>query len=102
MAILFLMGACLVGLAQANISVILQSCAPQRDVGMWTGFENFFGNLAGVVAPLAIGFMIKRTGSYVPGFMVGSIVLVVGLLAYWFIVGELESPDADNTRKQHA
>jgi MFS family permease len=102
MAILFLMGACLVGLAQANISVILQSCAPQRDVGMWTGFENFFGNLAGVVAPLAIGFMIKRTGSYVPGFMVGSIVLVVGLLAYWFIVGELELPDADNTRKQHA
>ena len=92
-AIGFLLAACLVGLSQANISVILQSCAPQRDVGIWTGFENFFGNLAGIVAPLAIGFLIKQTGSYVPGFMLGSIVLVVGLLAYWFIVGELKSPD---------
>jgi len=93
-AIGFLMAACLVGLAQANISVILQSCAPQQDVGIWTGFQNFFGNLAGVVAPLAIGFMIKQTGSYVPGFMVGSIVLVVGLLAYWFVVGDLKTQEA--------
>lgn len=93
MAIWFLMGACLVGLAQANISVILQSCAPTRDVGVWTGFENFAGNLAGVVAPLAIGLMIKWTGSYVPGFMAGSIVLVAGLLAYWFIVGDLKSQE---------
>ena len=94
MAIWFLMGACLVGLSQANISVILQSCAPHREIGVWTGFENFAGNFAGVVAPLAIGFMIKQTGSYVPGFMVASIVLVVGLLAYWFIVGDLNTQEA--------
>ena len=71
---------------------ILQSCAPFEKVGIWTGAENFAGNLAGIVAPLAVGLLIKRSGSYVPGFELGAIVLLVGLLAYWFIVGELK-PD---------
>jgi len=34
--------------------------------------------------------LIKRNGSYVPGFELGVIVLLLGLLAYWFIVGELK------------
>ncbi len=88
-AIGLLIGGCLVGLSTGNLLVILQCCAPAEQVGVWTGAENFAGNLAGVIAPLAIGFLIQRTGSYVPGFGLGSIVLLTGLLAYWFIVGEL-------------
>jgi ACS family D-galactonate transporter-like MFS transporter len=61
-------------------------------VGIWTGAENFAGNLAGIVAPLAVGLLIKRSGSYIPGFELGAIILFVGLLAYWFIVGELKPP----------
>jgi MFS family permease len=91
LAVGLLMGACLVGLATANLLVILQCCAPPEDVGIWTGTENFAGNLAGVIAPLAIGILIKWSGSYVPGFTLGSIVLLAGLLAYWLIVGELKS-----------
>ena len=89
-----LMGACLVGLATGNLIAILQSCAPPEAVGIWTGAENFAGNLAGVVAPLAIGFLIKATGSYIPGFALGSIVLFAGIFAYWFIVGRLTPPAA--------
>jgi ACS family D-galactonate transporter-like MFS transporter len=58
-------------------------------VGIWTGFENFAGNIAGVLAPLATGFLIARTGTYLPGFVLAAGVLVSGLFAYWFIVGEL-------------
>lgn len=90
MAIGCLIGASLVGLATGNLLVILQCCAPFERVGIWTGAENFAGNLAGIVAPLAVGFLIKRNGSYVPGFELGVIVLLTGLLAYWFIVGELK------------
>src|ERR1700720_1694878 len=92
MAIGLLIGASLVGLATGNLLTILQCCAPFEKVGIWTGAENFAGNLAGIVAPLAVGLLIKRNGSYVPGFELGVIVLLVGLLAYWFIVGELK-PD---------
>ena len=92
MAIGLLMGASLVGLSTGNLLAILQCCAPLEMVGIWTGAENFAGNLAGIIAPLAVGVLIRRSGSYVPGFELASIVLLVGLLAYWFVVGELR-PD---------
>lgn len=89
-AIGLVMAACLVGLSTGNLITILQSCAPTEAVGIWTGAENFAGNLAGIIAPLAVGFLIKSSGSYAPGFELASIVLLVGLLAYWFVVGELK------------
>jgi dipeptide/tripeptide permease len=89
--VILVIGASLVGLATGNLLVILQCCAPHEDVGLWTGIENFFGNIGGVLAPLATGFLIARTGSYAPGFALAAITLVAGLLCYWFIVGDLKS-----------
>jgi MFS transporter, ACS family, D-galactonate transporter len=90
-AIWLVAGASLVGLATGNLFVILQSCAPPEEVGIWTGFENFAGNLGGIIAPLATGLLILRTGSYFPGFALAAGVLVTGLLAYWCVVGELKA-----------
>jgi MFS family permease len=90
MAIVLLIAASLVGLATGNLLAILQSCAPSEAVGIWTGAENFAGNLAGIIAPLAVGFLITSFGSYVPGFQLASIILLAGLLAYWFVVGDLK------------
>jgi ACS family D-galactonate transporter-like MFS transporter len=90
-AIGLLIGACLVGLATGNLLAILQSCAPAEGVGVWTGAENFAGNLAGIIAPLAVAFLITSFGSYVPGFELASFILFAGVLAYWFVVGELKS-----------
>ena len=90
LAIGLLIAASLVGLATGNLLAILQSCARSEVVGIWTGAENFAGNLAGIVAPLAVGFMISSRGSYVPGFQLASVILLVGLFAYWFIVGDLK------------
>jgi MFS transporter, ACS family, D-galactonate transporter len=90
-AIILVIGGSLVGLATGNLIVILQSCAPSDQVGVWTGWENFAGNVGGVVAPLATGFLIARTGSYAPGFALAAGVLLAGLVSYWFIVGRLRS-----------
>jgi MFS transporter, ACS family, D-galactonate transporter len=89
-AVAFLSLASLVGLATGNLLTILQSCAPAEQVGIWTGAENFAGNLAGIIAPLAVGFLITSSGSYVPGFELASVVLLLGVLAYWFVVGDLK------------
>ena len=91
-AVILVIGACLVGLATGNLIVILQCCAPQEEVGLWTGFENFAGNIGGVLAPLVTGFLIARTGSYAPGFALAAVTLLTGLLCYWFIVGKLLPP----------
>lgn len=63
--------------------------APTDDVGIWAGFENFAGNMGGVLAPIATGFLIARTGTYLPGFALAAGPLVAGLIAYWSIVGDL-------------
>lgn len=97
LAIALLMGACLVGLATGNLIVILQCCAPPEHVGIWTGTENFAGNLAGIVAPLVVGLLITSSGSYVPGFTVGAIILVIGMLGYGLVVGELKSAERSGT-----
>jgi MFS transporter, ACS family, D-galactonate transporter len=89
-AIWLLIAASLVGLATGNLLAILQSCAPAEAVGIWTGAENFAGNLAGIIAPLAVGFLITSFGSYVPGFELASIVLFAGVLAYWLVIGDLK------------
>lgn len=89
-ALALIIGGSLVGLATGNLLVILQCCAPHEEIGVWTGFENFAGNLSGIVAPLATGFLIARTGSFLPGFILGPGILITGVLAYWLVVGKLE------------
>jgi len=97
-AILLIMGGSLVGLATGNLFAILQSCAPPEEVGLWTGFENFAGNVGGIIAPAATGLLIARTGSYLPGFALAALVLLTGLLAYWFVVGKLKSQHVVSSR----
>lgn len=87
-AVLFIGGASLVGLATGNILALLQRVAPPNEVGLWTGILNFAGNLSGIVAPVVTGLLIAHTGSYYPGFIVAVVVLIAGLPAYWWIVGD--------------
>jgi len=101
-AIALIIGGSLVGLATGNLLVILQLCAPPDQVGLWTGVENFVGNIAGILAPLVTGFLISRTGSYSPGFALAAIILVAGLAAYWFIVGELREPSQQPSQQPAA
>jgi MFS transporter, ACS family, D-galactonate transporter len=93
-AIVLVAGASLVGLAAGNLLVILQGCAPSEEIGAWTGMENFVGNLGGISA-LVTGLLISRTGSYLPGFVVAVVILLAGLLSYWFIVGQLSPVGAN-------
>lgn len=95
-AIPLIFGSACVGLSTGNLLAILQCCAPPDKVGIWTGVKNYSGNLGGILAPLLMGVLISRTGSYVPGFAVGAILLVAGLLPYWLIVGELK-PSGNTT-----
>lgn len=92
-SVILLAGGSLVGMSSPNILVVFQTCAPRDEVGMWMGFGNFIGNIGGVLSPLLTGILISRTGSFVPGFALAPAILVAGLLAFWFIVGELKPPN---------
>ena len=90
LAVALVAGASLVGLTPANSPVILQACAPADEVGRWSGFQNFTGNIGGT--PAATGPLIRLRGSYLPGFTLAVGVLLGGIFAYCFIVGEKIPP----------
>jgi len=62
LALALIAASSLIGLSTTNVTVILQGCAPPRQVGAWAGVENFVGNLGGVIAPVSMGALIARTG----------------------------------------
>lgn len=99
-AVTLILGGSLVGLSTGNLIVILQCCAPRDQVGLWTGFENLFGNIAGILAPLVTGILIQLTGSYSPGFELAAFVLLAGLASYWLLVGKLERSWGNATEKE--
>jgi ACS family D-galactonate transporter-like MFS transporter len=95
-AVGLIIGGCLVGLATGNLLVILQSCAPPGEIGLWTGIYNFVGNVAGILSPLITGALIAKTGSYAPPFILAATLIAVGPLAFWFIVGGLSGLDRES------
>jgi ACS family D-galactonate transporter-like MFS transporter len=96
-AVILIIFGCLVGLSTGNLLVVLQSCAPRDQVGLWTGVYNFVGNIAGILSPLITGFLIAKTGSYAPPFMLSAGLIALGPLALWFITGELKAVDNERT-----
>lgn len=78
------------GLFSANLWAITQTLAGPRAAGKWTGIQNGFGNLSGVVAPWLTGWVVQRTGHFFPAFFVASAIALVGAAAYVFGIGPIE------------
>ncbi|MEO7192763.1 MAG: MFS transporter [Vicinamibacterales bacterium] len=98
-AVALIIGGCLVGLATANMLVLLQSAAPPTKIGLWTGIYNFIGNIAGILSPLITGFLIQRSGgSYTPPFLLAAAMIAIGPLAFWFIVRDAAATHASPSR----
>lgn len=48
--------------------------------GTISSFMNTGNGIAGIISPVLFGYLIDSTGSWVPGFTVGSVLLLVGAL----------------------
>jgi nitrate/nitrite transporter NarK len=62
------------------------------------GAEDFAGNLAGIITPVAVAFLITSYGSYLPGFELAEIIVLAGVLAYWFVVGDWQRRDSTGSQ----
>jgi cyanate permease len=80
----------LFGLYSSNLWAITQTIAGPAASGKWTGMQNGFGNLAGVVAPALTGWVVEETGSFKIAFIVVAAMLVIGACAFRFIVGPVK------------
>ena len=82
------------GLATANYWALTQTLMPGAAIGRIAGIQNMASNMSGIVAPIMTGWLKTVTGSYAaPMYMVGGL-LMVGVLAYTFMVHAKYAPTA--------
>lgn len=94
------------GQGMSNLGwTLISDVAPKNLVGITAGLFNFCTNLAGIVTPIVIGFVIAATGSFFGGLAFIGLMALLGAFSYTFVVGEvrrLVQPDHDGSRAAKA
>jgi ACS family D-galactonate transporter-like MFS transporter len=68
---------------------LLTDVAPKELMGLSGGVFNFCANLAGIVTPLVVGFVVYATGSFAWALTFIGVVALLGVFSYVFVVGDV-------------
>ncbi|MFI5612280.1 MFS transporter [Amycolatopsis sp. NPDC051903] len=83
------------GLASITWSLV-SALAPRRLLGLTGGMFNFIGNLSSIATPIVIGLVVTDE-SFAPGFAYMTVITVLGILSYVFLVGRVSRvPDPED------
>ena len=78
------------GQGMSNLGwTLISDVAPRRLIGLTGGVFNFCTNLAGIVTPILIGFIVAATGSFFGGLAFIGVMALLGAFSYTFLVGEV-------------
>jgi MFS transporter, ACS family, D-galactonate transporter len=78
------------GMMGVGVFAYSQTLAGPQAAGKWTGLQNGFGNFAGVIGPALTGFVVDKTGNFLAPFAITAALLLIGGIAWVFIVGPLK------------
>ncbi len=77
------------GIASLGWAVISDT-SPREFVGVTGGIFNTFGNAAGIVTPIVIGYIVQATGSFDLGLWFVGLHCLLVIAAYFLITGKIE------------
>ncbi|WP_445404578.1 MFS transporter [Acinetobacter vivianii] len=90
-AILFFMSLAFFGKGFGALGwAVMSDVAPKEMVGLSGGLFNTFGNTAGIVIPIAIGYIINSTGSFNGALVFVGVHAVIAIICYLFMVGKIQ------------
>ena len=92
------LGVIFFAVSASNVWAITQTLAGPAAAGRWTGFQNFAGNIAGIVAPTLTGWIVGRTGEFYWAFVATVGVALIGMASWIFLVGRVEPVTWRETR----
>ncbi|SDV47770.1 MFS transporter [Chitinasiproducens palmae] len=69
---------------------LMADIAPKGLIGLAGGAVNFAGNLSGIVTPIAIGYIVRGTGSFALALVLVSVFALIGAACYTFLLGEVK------------
>src|SRR5690242_14907196 len=74
---------------------LITDVAPRQLIGLTGGVFNLCANLAGIVTPLVVGFVVASTGSFAWALGFIAVVAVIGALSYLFVLGDVKRVEYD-------
>ena len=69
---------------------LISDVAPRELIGLTGGLFNFCANVAGVLTPLVIGFIVAYTGSFYWALAYIAALAALGVLSYVLLVGDVK------------
>lgn len=89
--VIFLMSAAFFGKGFGSLGwAVVADTAPKQIIGTTGGLFNSLGNIAGIVTPLVIGYIISSTGSFQMALVYVGAHGIIAVLSYWIIVGKIQ------------
>jgi MFS family permease len=76
------------GITSPNTWALTQAVSSKKIVGTVSGIQNTGGNIGAIIAPMLTGFIVQITGSFTLALALCGVLLVAGMIAYWFLVEE--------------
>lgn len=89
------------GQAMSSIGwAVLSEISPKGLLGLVGGLFSFAANLASVVIPIVIGFIVQDTGSFVGALVFVGVVAAVGAISWIFVIGDIHVLDVHVDRAE--
>jgi ACS family D-galactonate transporter-like MFS transporter len=74
---------------------VITDIAPKKAMGLAAGVFNLATNMAGIVTPLGVGFIVKATGSFVWALVMVACLALLGVFSYLVILGDVKRVEID-------
>jgi ACS family D-galactonate transporter-like MFS transporter len=75
---------------------LISDVAPKPLIGLTGGVFNFCANLAGIVTPIVVGFIVETTGSFYGALAFIGVLALVGAASYIFVVGDVHRVEIES------
>lgn len=69
---------------------VMADVAPRDSAGLSGGIFNMFGNISSILTPIAIGAILKATGSFDLVLVLVAGAALAAALSFWLLVGKIE------------
>jgi ACS family D-galactonate transporter-like MFS transporter len=94
--VIAIMSVAFFGQGMVNLGwTLISDVAPKQLIGLTGGLFNLCANLAGIVTPLVVGFVVAATGSFYGALAYIGVLGLIGAAAYIFIVGDVRRVELD-------
>jgi MFS transporter, ACS family, D-galactonate transporter len=81
------------GMSGTGVYAFSQTLAGPQATGMWTGLQNGFANLAGIISPALTGFIVELTGRFTVPLLIAALASFIGAIGWTLVVSHLQQVD---------